>query len=167
MTAGLSKERRRMGRIAATRRGATGAVILLVTLLFLGFLQTPAHAATSLERQMLNLTNASRADHGVHRLRLDAGRTTKAHKHSAAMARCDCGLFHTGDPADFYLRGVRWSKWGENVGETSGSDLSVLQQAFMDSPVHRHNILDDRFRRVGVGVVVRDGKAWVTLFFYG
>lgn len=154
-----------MGRSAATRRGAAAAVLPLVTLLFLGFLQAPAHAATSLERQMLNLTNASRADHGVHRLRLDAGRTTKAHKHSAAMARAG-SLYHTSDPADYYLRGVRWSKWGENVGETSG-DLAVLQQAFMDSPVHRHNILDDRFRRVGVGVVVRDGESWVTLFFYG
>ena len=37
----------------------------------------------------------------------------------------------------------------------------------MDSPVHRRNILDARFRKVGVGVVLRDGTAWVTLFFYG
>jgi uncharacterized protein YkwD len=155
-----------MGRIAATHRAVTGSVILLVALLFLGFLQTPAHAATSLEHEMLRLTNASRVDHGVHRLRLDAGRTTRAHKHSAAMAR-DGSLYHTSDPADYYLRGLRWSKWGENVGETSTGDLSILQQAFMDSPVHRRNILDERFRKVGVGVVVRDGKDWVTLFFYG
>jgi uncharacterized protein YkwD len=33
--------------------------------------------------------------------------------------------------------------------------------------VHRRNILDERFRKVGVGVVVRDGRDWVTLFFYG
>jgi uncharacterized protein YkwD len=140
-------------------------VILLVTLLFLGFLQTPAHAATSLERQMLNLTNASRADHGVHRLRLDAGRTTKAHKHSAAMARAD-RLYHISDPADYYLRGVRWSRWGENVGE-SPVDLRDAQVAFMQSPEHRHNILDRRFHKVGVGVVHRGGTFWVTLFFYG
>ena len=155
-----------MGRIAATRRGGTGPVVLLVALLFLGFLQTPARATTSLEREMLRLTNASRVRHDVHRLRLDAGRTTRAHKHSAAMARRGT-LYHTSDPADYYLRGVRWSKWGENVGETSTGDLSILQQAFMDSPVHRRNILDERFRKVGVGVVVRDGSDWVTLFFYG
>jgi uncharacterized protein YkwD len=155
-----------MGRIAATRRGVTGSVILLVSLLFLGFLQTPAHAATSLEREMLRLTNASRVGHDVHRLRLDAGRTTKAHKHSAAMARCDCGLFHTDDPADYYLRGVRWSRWGENVGFTTG-DLTDAQDGFMASPVHRRNILDERFRKVGVGVVVRGSNTWVTLFFYG
>jgi uncharacterized protein YkwD len=155
-----------MGRIAATRRGVTGSVILLVALLFLGFLQTPAHATTSLEREMLRLTNVSRADHGVRRLRLDAGRTTKAHKHSAAMARTGT-LYHTSDPADYYLRGVRWSKWGENVGDTSTGELAALQQAFMDSPVHRRNILDERFRKVGVGVVTRGDHTWVTLFFYG
>ena len=37
----------------------------------------------------------------------------------------------------------------------------------MASPVHRQNILDARFRQAGVGVVVREGRAWVTLFFYG
>jgi uncharacterized protein YkwD len=155
-----------MGRIAATRRGVTGSVILLVALLFLGFLQTPAHASTSLERQMLRLTNASRSDHGVNRLRINAGRTTRAHKHSAAMARTGA-LYHTADPADYYLRGVRWSRWGENVGETGTGDLGALQDAFMASPVHRHNILDARFHKVGVGVVQRDGTFWVTLFFYG
>ena len=154
-----------MGRIAATHRRVTGSVILLVSLLFLGFLQTPAHAATSLERQMLRLTNVSRANHGVHRLRIDAGRTTRGHKHSAAMARAG-SLYHTSDPADYYLRGVRWSKWGENVGETN-VDLPDLQVAFMNSTVHRHNVLDRRFHKVGVGVVQRGGTFWVTLFFYG
>jgi len=154
-----------MGRITATRRGITGSVTLLVALLFLGFLQTPAHAATSLERQMVRLTNASRLNHGERRLRIDGGRTTKAHKHSAAMARAG-SLYHTSDPADYYLRGVRWSKWGENVGETT-VDLSDLQVAFMNSTVHRHNILDRRFHRAGVGVVQRGGTFWVTLFFYG
>jgi uncharacterized protein YkwD len=154
-----------MGRITATRRGITGSVTLLVALLFLGFLQTPAHAATSLERQMVRLTNASRLNHGERRLRIDGGRTTKAHKHSAAMARAG-SLYHTSDPADYYLRGVRWSKWGENVGETT-VDLSDLQVAFMNSTVHRHNILDRRFHKVGVGVVQRGGTFWVTLFFYG
>jgi uncharacterized protein YkwD len=75
-------------------------------------------------------------------------------------------LYHTSDPADYYLRGVRWSRWGENVGKTTG-DLPAQQVAFMQSPEHRHNILDRRFHKVGVGVVQRGGRFWVTLFFYG
>jgi uncharacterized protein YkwD len=154
-----------MGRIAATRRGVTGSVILLVALLFLGLLAAPAQATTELERQMLRLTNESRVDHGVHRLRLDGDRSLKAHKHSIAMWK-DGEISHTSDPAAYYLRGVRWSKWGENVGRTEG-DLAGLQDAFMASTVHRRYILDDRFHKVAVGVAVRDGTTWVTLFFYG
>jgi uncharacterized protein YkwD len=154
-----------MGRIAGTRRALTATVILLATLLLLSLAPSTASAATPLEREMLRLTNASRVDRGVHRLRLDDVRSDKAHKHSATMARGG-EIFHTHDPVDFYLRGVRWTKWGENVGRTEG-DLDELQDAFMASPVHRSNILDDRFDKVAVGVVRRDGTAWVTLFFYG
>ena len=148
-----------------TRRGVAVAAIMVAIALFLGLVATPAHAATDLEQDMLRLTNQDRARHDVGRLRLDNARSRKAHKHSAAMAR-NGRIFHTGDPASYYLRGVRWSKWGENVGETSGA-LGGLQDAFMDSAAHRRNILDRRFDKVGIGIVRRDGTAWVTLFFYG
>jgi uncharacterized protein YkwD len=75
-------------------------------------------------------------------------------------------IFHTNDPVGTYLRGRRWRIWGENVGMTSGS-LSEMQKMFMNSPPHRHNILDNRFRDVAVGVVRADGAFWVALFFYG
>ena len=154
-----------MGRIATARRGVAGATLLVAIALFVGLLPSPAHAATELEREMLRLTNQDRAAHDVHRLRLDEGRTTKAHKHSVAMAR-NGEIYHTEDPTSFYLRGVRWTKWGENVGRTDG-DLTGLEDAFMASTVHRRNILDSRFDKVGIGVVQRDGTTWVTLFFYG
>jgi uncharacterized protein YkwD len=37
----------------------------------------------------------------------------------------------------------------------------------MNSPSHRANILNRRFRHVAVGTVRRDGTLWVTVFFYG
>jgi uncharacterized protein YkwD len=163
--AGLPKERTSMGRIETSRRSVAAATILVVTALLLGLVQSPARAATPLERQMLRLTNLSRSTHDVHRLRLDSARTKKAHRHSAAMATAG-EIYHTSDPTDFYLRGVRWTKWGENVGRTDG-DLLGLQDVFMHSTDHRRNILDSRFSRVGIGVVQRDGTTWVTLFFYG
>jgi uncharacterized protein YkwD len=154
-----------MRRIAATRRGIATAAIVLATALSVGLLPAPAHAATDLEREMLRLTNEDRAAHGVGRLRLDDVRSDTAHRHSAAMARAG-GLYHTANAESVYLRGVRWTRWGENVGRTEG-DLAGLQDAFMDSPVHRRNLLERRFDKVAVGVVRRDGTAWVTLFFYG
>jgi uncharacterized protein YkwD len=75
-------------------------------------------------------------------------------------------LFHTVNPASYYLRGIRWSVWGENVGYTTG-DVDGLQRMFMNSPSHRANILNRRFRHVAVGTVRRDGTLWVTVFFYG
>jgi uncharacterized protein YkwD len=66
-----------------------------------------------------------------------------------------------------YLKGIDWSTWGENVGITTGS-VSDLQQAFMQSPGHRANILNQRFRRVALGTYRDDdGYLWVTVFFYG
>jgi uncharacterized protein YkwD len=141
-------------------------MFLLVLLLVVGLVQTPAHANTTLEHRMLRLTNESRARRDLPRLHLDRSRSDRARKHSVAMARD--GLFHTPDPTEVYLRGVRWSRWGENVGDTGGgSDLRPLQDAFMASPEHRENVLDPSFDRVAIGVVMRDGEAWVTLFFYG
>jgi uncharacterized protein YkwD len=154
-----------MTRTATPIRGMVG-VVLLVVLLFVGLVHTPAHATTTLERRMLRLTNESRELRDLHRLRLDHARSDRARRHSVAMARYG-DLFHTSDPPDYYLRGVRWSRWGENVGDTGGgSDLRPLHDAFMDSPDHRANVLNPRFERVAVGVVMRGGKAWVTLFFY-
>jgi uncharacterized protein YkwD len=144
-------------------------MFLLVVLLVVGLAQTPAHANTTLEHRMLRLTNESRERHDLPRLRLDNARSDRARKHSVAMARYG-DIYHTTDPTDVYLRDVRWSRWGENVGDSgtdNGSDLGPLQKAFMISPEHRANVLDPRFHRVAIGVVMRDGEAWVTLFFYG
>ena len=154
-----------MERVTPSRRGIAIAAITIAIALLMGLVASPARAATDLEREMLRLTNRDRARHDVGRLRLDNSMSRKAHKHSAAMAR-NARIFHTGDPAGYYLRGVRWTKWGENVGLTEG-DLDGLQDVFMGSPVHRSNILERRFDKVAVGVVRRDGTAWVTLFFYG
>jgi uncharacterized protein YkwD len=154
-----------MERIAAPRRGVIGT-FLIVVLLVAGVAQTPAHAATRLERRMLRLTNTAREAHGLQRLRLDHARSDPARRHSVAMAR-HRRLCHTFDPTDVYLRGVRWERWGENVGDTgTGSDLSALQDAFMASPDHRANVMDPKFERVAIGVVMRRGEAWATLFFY-
>jgi uncharacterized protein YkwD len=78
-------------------------------------------------------------------------------------------IFHTSESVirKTYLKGIRWSTWGENVGVTGGTVASI-QEAFMRSPGHRANILNRGFRRVAVGTY-RDGNGylWVTVFFYG
>ena len=148
-----------------TRRTAR-IVAVLVTILVLGLLPATAQAGTpNYAWQLFKATNHSRLAHGVHRLSLDRDASALAAKHSAAMARRNT-LFHSSNPGS-YLSGVgRWSRWGENIGWTSG-DLGSLQRAFMHSSVHRVHILDGGFRHVAIGAVKDGKKLWVTVFFYG
>jgi uncharacterized protein YkwD len=60
---------------------------------------------------------------------------------------------------------VSWSVAGENVG--AGAGLRALFDAFMHSDAHRANILEPRFRRVGIGICRSDGFIWITLIFVG
>jgi uncharacterized protein YkwD len=124
-----------------------------------------AHAATPRAR-MYQVTNGSRLNNGVHKVDIHYTMSKLAHRHSVAMANRGY-IFHTSNPSSFYLKGVRWSTWGENVGVTPGT-IGGIEQAFMKSPHHRVNILNSRFRRVAVGTY-RDAKGylWVTVFFYG
>jgi uncharacterized protein YkwD len=114
--------------------------------------------------QLLKLTNAARERRGLGKLQLDRDASRIARRHSAAMAAAS-ELFHTTDVSP-YLQGIDWQRWGENVGYTPGS-VDGLQQAFMDSEPHRHNVLEPDFRRVAIGTMRVDGVLWVTLFFYG
>jgi uncharacterized protein YkwD len=113
--------------------------------------------------RLFKATNESRGGFNVPKLRLDRERSVIARRHSMAMARSG-ELFHTAD-VDVYLDGVAWSTWGENVGYTP-RDVTAMQQAFMDSPPHRGNILSREFTQVAVGAVRVDGTLWVTVFFY-
>ena len=113
--------------------------------------------------QLLQATNLSRGRFDAPQLRLNRELSAIARRHSLAMAQAD-SLFHTTD-ADVYLHGIDWHVWGENVGYTPG-DLASIQQAFMDSPMHRENILNRAFRHVAIGAVRVNGTLWVTVFFY-
>ena len=114
--------------------------------------------------QLFKATNDSRAKFGVAKLRLNRELSLVARRHSMAMARSG-NLFHTTD-TDVYLHGIEWHIWGENVGFTPG-EVPGMEQAFMDSPPHRVNILNRAFRQVAIGSVRVDGTLWVTVFFYG
>jgi uncharacterized protein YkwD len=124
-----------------------------------------AHAAADRQGQMFRATNSSRVQHEVHRVGLVDRISQLARKHSLKMARTR-DLEHTKDPARYYLTGVRWRTWGENVGVTGGT-IADLQAAFMRSSGHRANILNPAFEHVAVGAVRRDGMLWVTVFFWG
>ncbi|MEP6973543.1 MAG: CAP domain-containing protein [Actinomycetota bacterium] len=114
--------------------------------------------------QVFKATNASRTRSHLANLQLNRAMSLVARRHSLAMARAG-ELFHTTD-VSVYLDGVEWHAWGENVGYTPG-DVASLQNAFMNSPPHRENILNRAFHQVAIGAVRVGGTLWVTVFFYG
>jgi uncharacterized protein YkwD len=144
-------------------------IALVATFLtaFTALAPAPANAATTYPRaRMYQATNGSRLHNGVARVNIHWTMSRLARRHSISMANKGY-IFHTSNPSSFYLKGVRWSRWGENVGVTSGT-VAGIQDAFMRSPDHRSNILNRRFHRVALGTYRDpDGLLWVTVFFYG
>ena len=115
------------------------------------------------ELRLLDLTNQVRQNNSLGDLKFDAAVARYATKHSRQMAMRQ-SIFHTPD-LSAALRRVNWSIAGENVGV--GFDVEGVQQAFMDSPPHRQNILRNTFDHVAVGVYDDGQFVWVTVIFYG
>lgn len=112
---------------------------------------------------MVYLLNQTRLDHGRPVFRLNATVSHRAWLHSKAMASRNT-LFHTGNLYDA-VRAYRPSAWAENVG-MAGTLLRV-RTLWMRSAGHRANILNARYRRIGIGVVKARGLVWITAIFYG
>lgn len=164
------------------RTGWAGvAVLMLLALLSTGFTFTNSRADAA-ERQsaftavapgnraemrgdFLDLTNEDRAERDREALRLARVLSRYATAHSRAMA--DRGfLFHSSeDDLRVALEGTEWTVAGENVGV--GESLDDLEDAFMASAVHRHNILARTYDHAAVGIVADAGRFWVTVVFYG
>jgi uncharacterized protein YkwD len=149
--------------VLRNRTSARIGLILSIALL-VGFV-APKHAeaTTSAERYMASLINRSRHAAGRASLSVNDHLSSYARKHSATMAAKN-KLYHNPDLAS-WLRNWNWRILGENVGY--GPSIPTLHTAFMRSTSHRRNILDRRFRNVGVGVVVKNGRTWVTVIFRG
>ncbi|MDP8925067.1 MAG: CvpA family protein [Chloroflexota bacterium] len=106
------------------------------------------------ETRMLELVNQERARAGLSELTLDPTLREVARAYSAEMFRR--GFFsHVGldgeTPFDRMRQGgARFMAAGENLALAPTVD--VAHDGLMNSPGHRANILNGRFRRVGIGV---------------
>ncbi len=61
------------------------------------------------------------------------------------------------------VREMRRRAGGENVGYARS--LGALYRMWLRSPEHRRNILDPRWRTIGVGIVRAHGWYWGTVLF--
>lgn len=145
-------------------------VLLALLLAVTGVLTTLAPAAAAaparsvrlqaLERALLTRVNATRASHGLRPLALSGELQSAAVFHSRSML--EGGFFahesRDGSPFDTRVRrfypiagyGV-WSA-GENLlYSTADLDPAGAIKAWLESPAHRDNLLNPKWREVGIG----------------
>jgi uncharacterized protein YkwD len=113
-------------------------------------------------RATLCLLNNARARHGLAKLSLSRKLGRAARGHSADMARRGYFSHNSLSGASFldrirragYLRRARRWHVGENIAWGVGrlATARAIVRSWMNSPGHRANILNRRFRHVGVGI---------------
>jgi uncharacterized protein YkwD len=117
----------------------------------------------TMTRSTVCLLNKQRARRGLRKLRLDARLTKAARQHTIDMVKRNYFSHNSRSGADVvdrlrdtgYMRGARSWTVGENLAWGSGtrSTPREIVAAWMKSPGHRSNILQRRFREIGIGVV--------------
>lgn len=120
--------------------------------------------------EVLELTNAERAAHGLAPLLLHESASTTAYDHSWDMDLRDF-FDHTnpdgdGPPERLGHRGVLFRFAGENIARGHDSPQQVVQ-AWMESESHRKNILYPGWTHIGIGVHSgpSNGPWWTQEFF--
>lgn len=142
------------------RRASRVAVLTLVAI---SLNAGPAAATSDREQALHDLINQARTSKSLGDLRLSDRLSKIARAHSADMADGAKVLYHS--CLTCRLDSWEWSIAGENVG-VAGT-IGRVHRLFMQSPSHRANVLRSPFRTVGVGVVEKDGRLWVTEIFLG
>ncbi|MCB5166629.1 CAP domain-containing protein [Streptomyces bambusae] len=131
----------------------------------------PAAPATKAERyakKVVELANAERRRAGCAPLRADKRLMKAAQAHADDMARRNY-YSHTSpegrSAGDRMTKaGYRWSSWGENIYKSPRTPARAMA-GWMDSPGHRANILNCRYKDIGVGVNLKgNGPWWVQNF---
>jgi uncharacterized protein YkwD len=134
--------------------------LLLAALLALPINAPPASAQSDLSLVVAQLVNRARDNRGIDQLDVRGHLNQVALGQARRMAQRG-SLFHNPNLAGEMVGDWQWV--GENVG--FGPDVRTVQTAFMRSPLHRANILDRRFTRLGTAAVRRGTRVWVVQVF--
>ncbi len=110
------------------------------------------------ERKMLELVNAERAKTGAPALVMDTNIVAVARAYSRDMFERKYFSHYSPEGENAADRmekgGVTFTLAGENLAYAP--DVTTAHQGLMESAGHRRNILDRRFRRIGIGIIATD-----------
>ncbi|GAA4891466.1 CAP domain-containing protein [Streptomyces coeruleoprunus] len=125
-------------------------------------------AAGEYVRSVVALANAERAKAGCSPLRVNSSLQAAAQRHADDMAARN---YYEHDSPEgrnagdrMQAAGYRWRTWGENIHRGPKAPAAAMRD-WMSSPGHRENILNCKFKDIGVGVNLRaNGPWWVQNF---
>ena len=134
-----------------------GALILTVTVTFISYaVALPAHAGSALTAgNIVALSNQDRAGAGTGALTYDAALSRAAQAKANDMAAN--GYFAHVDPQGrqpwYWMKkaGYYYTSAGENLA-VNFSDADTLNSAWMNSPLHKANIMSSKYSRIGIGI---------------
>ena len=130
-------------------------------------LQAPAQAATPAQRYAsaaVQATNAFRVAHDVHRVKVGLCLRRFAARQASRMA-VQRRIFH--QDLRVVMRACHLRMAGENVAAGYPTGRAVVRQGWMRSPGHRANILEPRFRRVGIAARRGSDGRWYVAQLFG
>ncbi len=127
---------------------------------------TTTSDVSAFEQEVVKLTNAERTKAGLTPFKTDDQLMAAAREKSQDMQSKNY-FSHTsptfGSPFDrMKALGISYKSAGENIAQGQRSPQEVVQ-AWMDSPGHRANILNEKFTHIGVGYV-KSGNYWTQQF---
>src|SRR5512137_1781578 len=146
-------------------------VCLLIALL--SSFAMPVSAQSSDVGQILARINALRTQNGLLPLDLNGQLAASAQQHSDDMARTG-NVDHTGSDGSSIEGRIRASGyghwrdfgiWGENIYGGQMADVDAAWNFRINSQVHRANLLNPRYREIGIGVGQSDKGTYYTLNF--
>jgi uncharacterized protein YkwD len=126
----------------------------------------PALKLSDDEQAFLDMTNAERAKEELPALTANPTLFAVARAHSANMAK-QGKMEHTLDGKACKDRvdgaGYDYRRVGENIAKAEGASPADIMKGWMNSKLHRENILESKFTEIGLGVAVNDkGEAYYT-----
>ena len=117
---------------------------------------------TVAEQYLLSAANAERAERGLQPLHWDRALYDAASYHAEQMAQRETiSHQYEGEPelmARGQQAGARFSVISENVAEAPSA--LVIEEAWMNSPKHRENLLDPRVDSIGIRVIARGDRLY-------
>lgn len=138
--------------------------LFILSLMLSNAQDTKKLTITEMEKNLFEMVNSVRSQHGKSKLYWSYHLQTLAKNHSQDMAQQNA-ITHISSSGTTYTNRLSDAKLifmehGENVAFSESYVVDFIHQSFMDSPEHKANILDPRYNIVGIGIFFQEGRGF-------